>query len=146
MSRIKIELPGTFSFSTKIPIRITDINYGGHLGNDTVLSLIHEARMQFLNHFGYSEMELEGVGMIMADASIEFKNEVFYGDTIVASVAVSNPGKVSFDIYYKLEKEIDEKLQPVAFAKTGMVCYNYQKKKITALPGEVMKKMFKREI
>jgi acyl-CoA thioesterase FadM len=43
MARIKIELPQSFSFTCRIPVRITDINYGGHAGNDTVLSIIHEA-------------------------------------------------------------------------------------------------------
>ena len=60
MARIKIDLPDNFSFTTSIPIRITDVNYGGHVGNDTILSLIHEARMQFLKQLGYSELEFAG--------------------------------------------------------------------------------------
>ena len=66
MARIKIDLPEKFSFTTSIPVRITDINYGDHVGNDTILSLLHEARVQFLKTFGYKEMEFEGVGMIMS--------------------------------------------------------------------------------
>ncbi len=37
MARINIELPDKFIYSTEIPIRITDINYGGHLAHDSVL-------------------------------------------------------------------------------------------------------------
>ena len=48
MARVKLQLPANFLFSTEIPIRISDINYGGHLGNDAVLSIVHEARIQFL--------------------------------------------------------------------------------------------------
>ena len=140
MPRIKIELPEKFSFSITIPIRITDINYGGHVGNDTVLSLIHEARVQFLKQYGYEELKFGGVGLIMSDAAIEFKNEVFYGDVINASVAIENFSKVAFDIFYKLEKEIEGKQQLVATAKTGMVCYNYELKKIVAVPEEVILK------
>ena len=77
MARIKILLPDKFSFSTSIPIRITDLNYGGHVGNDSILSLIHEARMQFLNEFGFTEMEFGGVSLIMSDVAMEFKNEIF---------------------------------------------------------------------
>ncbi|MGN6400032.1 MAG: hypothetical protein ACTHMD_06240 [Flavisolibacter sp.] len=54
MARIKINLPENFFFNAAIPIRITDLNYGGHVGNDTILSLLHEARVQFLNHFHYT--------------------------------------------------------------------------------------------
>ena len=46
MARIKLTLPERFPFTTTIPIRITDLNYGGHVGNDTVLALLHEARVQ----------------------------------------------------------------------------------------------------
>ncbi|MFT3936046.1 MAG: thioesterase family protein [Chitinophagaceae bacterium] len=136
MARTKIDLPGSFQFSCVIPVRITDLNYGGHVGNDTVLSLIHEARMQFLQHFGHSEMDFGGTGMIMSDVAIEFKNEIFYGDTIKASVAIAEISKVSFAIFYKLEKD-GESSALIATARTGMVCYNYTAKKIAAFPEEI---------
>ena len=48
MPRVKVALPATFPFRTEIPVRITDLNYGGHLGNDALLGLLHEARVHFL--------------------------------------------------------------------------------------------------
>ena len=81
MARIKLELPETYTFSTLLPIRITDLNYGGHVGNDTVVSLLHEARMQYLSHYGYSELDLGGISLIMGDLAIEYKGEVFYGNS-----------------------------------------------------------------
>ena len=108
MTRIKtdpiaIGLPETFSFSCQIPVRITDINYGGHAGNDTILSIIHEARMQFLKSIGYTELHFAGVGMIMSDVSIEFKNELFYGDIVIASVIAGEISRIGFELFYKLE-------------------------------------------
>ncbi len=141
MARIKIELPAEFSFTSIIPVRITDINYGGHVGNDAVLSIIHEARMQFLKQFGYSEMNIEGVGMIMTDAGIEFKNELFYGDVVIASVTATGFSRIGFELYYQLEKETEGKKLLVAAAKTGMVCYDYGLKKIAALPEEARENM-----
>jgi acyl-CoA thioester hydrolase len=142
MPRIKLELPQTFTFTTLIPVRITDVNYGGHVGNDTILSILHEARVQYLSNYGFSEMDFGGVGMIMSDVAIEFKHELFYGEIIMASVTAAEISKVSFEIYYKLEKEtIEGKTVPVAYAKTGMVCYDYSKKKITAVPEAVRKKL-----
>jgi len=141
MARIKISLPDTFQFSCQIPVRITDINYGGHVGNDAILSLIHEARMQYFSTFGYTEMNVAGAGMIMADVAIEFKNELFYGDVLTVSVTAGEFSRVSFDIFYKLEKQGAEKTILVAAAKTGMVCYDYKMKKITPVPGEALKKM-----
>jgi acyl-CoA thioester hydrolase len=141
MARIRIELPAKFSFTTVIAIRITDLNYGGHVGNDSVLSLLHEARVQFLRHHGYGELDLAGVGLIMADVSIEFKNELFYGDALRASVAASEFSRVGFDLFYKLEKQVGEKWIPVALARTGMVCYDYTLKKIAAVPKEICSKL-----
>jgi acyl-CoA thioester hydrolase len=137
MSRVKLEMPAAFNFTAIIPIRITDVNYGGHVGNDAVLSLIHEARMQFLNNFGFTEMNCGGAGLIMSDAAIEFKKEFFYGDILQVNVAASNFSKISFDFFYRLEKQAKGKSTILALAKTGMVCYDYNLKKITSVPDKV---------
>jgi len=141
MPRIKLELPENFTFHTVIPIRISDINYGGHAGNDSLLSIIHEARMQFLQHYGYSEKELEGVGLIMGDVAIEFKKELFYGDTLTIHITASSFERVSFDIFYRLDTERNGALVTVAQAKTGMVCFDYSLKKITSIPVEAIRKL-----
>jgi acyl-CoA thioesterase FadM len=137
MSRIKLQMPLQFSFKTVIPIRISDINYGNHVGNDAVLSLIHEARVQFLAANGFKELNCGGVGLIMSDAGIEFKQEIFYGEKVTAFVTAVNFSTIGFDIYYKLET--NEKA--AVLAKTGMVCYDYEKKKIAAVPGSVKDKL-----
>jgi len=142
MARIKINLPARFPFSATIPIRITDVNFGGHVGNDTILSIVHEARAQFFTHLGYSELDFAGAGTIMSDVAIEYKNQTYYGDHILASVSVGEITKVAFDLFYKLEKRsADGKLVPVAFAKTWMVCYDYDLKKVAAIPEEAFKKI-----
>lgn len=141
MARIQVELPGQFNFTTQISIRISDINYGGHAGNDTILSLAHEARVQFLNTVGYSELNIEGIGLIIADASIEYKSELFQGDIVFVSVKATDFSKVGFDIYYKMEKETDRGKVLVAKIKTGMLGYDYDKKKIAAIPENAVKKL-----
>lgn len=137
MARIKIELPEHFHFSTKIPIRITDLNYGGHVGNDTILSLIHEARVQFLKSFDYEELNMEGVSLIMSDAGIEFKAELFYGDLVAAFVTAANFSGVGFDLFYKLIR--NEAI--VATAKTAMICYNYDTRKVVRIPPGAKEKL-----
>lgn len=141
MPRIKISLPEAFSFTATIPVRITDINYGNHVGNDAVLSLIHEARMQFLTHYGFSELDCGGVGLIMADAGIEFKKEIFYGDKIEIKITAADFTSVGFDLYYLLQKTNSNNEIIVAAAKTGMVCYNYELKKVVSVPAIVKEKL-----
>ena len=141
MERIKINLPESFNFSTSIKIRITDLNYGGHVGNDSFLSLIHEARQQFLNHFGYSELKFENVSLIMADAAIEFKKELNYSDEVKISVAAPRFDKFGFDIFYKIEIITNEKLILAGKAKTGMLCYDYENKKLVSVPQNIKSKL-----
>ena len=109
MGRVKLKLPEKFNFDTEIKIRITDINYGGHLGNDSTLSLIHEARVRFLNSYGYSEADIEGVGLIMSDTVIVYKSEGFYGDILKISVTVDDFNPHGCDILFKIEIKIQEK-------------------------------------
>lgn len=136
--RIKIHLPGQFLEGTfNIPVRISDINYGNHTGNDSIVSIIHEARMQWLKQYNYTELNIEGAGLIMADLAIEFKNESFYGDVIQVKIAASAITKVSFELYYLLTVQRNREIL-VAKAKTGMVCYDYVLKKITAIPEKLL--------
>jgi YbgC/YbaW family acyl-CoA thioester hydrolase len=145
MPRLKITLPDKFTFTCDIPVRITDINYGNHVGNDSILSILHEARMQFLNSLGYTELAFEGIGLIMADVSIEFKKEIFYGDTIKVSLEITEISGIGFEIFYKLETihEITtvNSLVPSVIAKTNMVCYDYDRKKVVTLPAQAKEKL-----
>jgi acyl-CoA thioester hydrolase len=141
MERIKINLPATFTFSTLLTIRITDLNYGAHVGNDTFLSLMHEARQQFLMQYGYKELDVAGAGLILTDAGIEYKKELNYGDEIKISVVASGFDKYGFDLYYKVEIVTALGLILAGKAKTGMICYDYEKKKLTGLPEEAKLKL-----
>lgn len=141
MNRIKIELPEQFHFSTTINIRVTDLNYGGHVGNDSFLSLIQEARQQFLLSHGYEELSIAGVGLIMADVAIEFKKELNYGDTVKISVAADGFDKLGFDLFYKLELATGNEIQIAGKAKTGMLCFDYEQKKKMTVPEEVIQKL-----
>jgi acyl-CoA thioesterase FadM len=139
VSRIKLELPEKFEFSTKILIRITDINYGNHLGNDALLSLIHEARVRYLNKIGLSEKNIGGYGIIMVDSVIVYKSEIFYGDELVFEVSVENMSGSGCDFYYKIMSQKNGK--EAATAKTGIVFYDYNNKKITNAPNIFIEKV-----
>jgi acyl-CoA thioester hydrolase len=137
MSRVKLQVPENRIATITIPVRITDINYGNHLGNDAFVSIIHEARMQWLHQYGYTELNIEGTGLILADLVVEFKNESFYGDCIEVTIAVGEISKVSFELYYRLETKRNNEPVIVALAKTGMVCYDYAAKKITTVTKKI---------
>ncbi len=139
MPRIKFDLPDKFHFSTEIPVRIGDINYNDHLGNDAVLTLVHEARMRFFRKNGWTELDIEGVDIIMADAAIMFKSEAFYGDDLTIEVAVSDMSDIGCDILYRLTKK--QNGNEVARVKTGIVFFDYKSRKPVRMP-EAFRKRF----
>ncbi|PIY11308.1 MAG: thioesterase [Flexibacter sp. CG_4_10_14_3_um_filter_32_15] len=139
MNRVKVDLPDQFLFKTEIPVRITDLNYGGHVGNDAMLSLVHEARVQFFMSEGFkSELDIMGFGVIMADVAMQFKGEGFYGNIFEVYVTVGSLSSSGFDLYYKFIDQ--DSRREILKVKTGMVLFDYKNRKIAALPDELKKR------
>ncbi|HSN62343.1 MAG TPA: thioesterase family protein [Ferruginibacter sp.] len=134
MARIRINMPDKKLTEVKVLVRISDINYGNHLGNDSLVSIIHEARILWLKSLNYTELNIEGTGLIMSDLAVEYKNESFYGDELTIVIFAGEISPVSFELYYSITNQ-EEKL--IAKAKTGMVCYDYELKKVSAVPGKL---------
>lgn len=132
MPRIKIELPVASLGMINVPVRISDINYGNHVGNDALVSIIHESRVQWLHKLGHTELNVGGAGLIMRDLSVEYKAEIFYGDLLAIELLLGEISEVAFDLYYAIS---NSKKVLVAKARTGMVCYSYEEKKVIKIPG-----------
>jgi YbgC/YbaW family acyl-CoA thioester hydrolase len=137
MARVKLEIPQQLLGTFNIPVRITDINYGNHMGNDAFVSIIHEARMQWLKQHGYTELNIEGAGLIMSDLAVEFKNESFYGDMIEVKISVADISRASFELYYQLLAKRNNQSILLANAKTGMICYDYTTRKVVTIPKQL---------
>ncbi len=134
MSRLKIEMPETYLYSTLMPIRIGDINYGGHLGNDSVLSMVHESRVRFLKNYGYTEQDVEGLALIMTDSAIIYKAEAFYGELVQVEVTIGEFNRFGCDFFFLLSNK--DTAVEVAHAKTGVVFFDYQERKVVSMPTE----------
>jgi acyl-CoA thioesterase FadM len=132
MARVKLDLPEDFSFSTEVPIRISDINYGGHLGHDAILPLAHEARIKFLEHFGYSEVDIEGIAYLMADAVIIYKSQAYHGQTLKIEIDVRDFTRSACDFIYRLSDT--ETGTEIARLKTGVVFWDYRATKTARVP------------
>ena len=138
MGRVKIKFPAENPlFTTIIPIRIGDINYGGHVGNDAMLSIIHEARMLMLCSNGYTEMNAGGNSMIMADVMIAYKGEAFYGDTLTVHIYAEEIMERTFDLLYHITTIRSGIPTDITHAKTGMVCFDYEARKVAQMTDEL---------
>ena len=139
MGRIKLEMPSAYAFRTELTVRITDINYGGHLGNDSVLGLMHEARVRFLNSFGYSELNIEGFGTIMLDSVVIYKAQAFAGDVLQIEVAAGDFSRIGCDIFYRITNKLSG--AEVVLAKTGIAVFDYAGQKRVSPPAAFVQKL-----
>ncbi|MFN4249186.1 MAG: acyl-CoA thioesterase [Flavipsychrobacter sp.] len=138
MSRVKIKFPAENPlFTTTIGVRIGDINYGNHLGNDSVLSIIHESRMQMLKHWGGNELNIAGNSLIMADVMIAYKGEAFYGEQLTVSIYAEEVTDRSFDLLYHISTMREGVSKDIAHAKTGMICFDYNTRRIATITEEL---------
>lgn len=134
MQRIKIELPEKFIFSTEISVRVYDVNFAGHLSNDSILSMVHEARIRFLKNWGYSEVDTAGAGIIMFDAALQYKSQGYHGDVLLFEVTVNNFIRNGCDFIFRITNK--ESGREIARAKTGIAFFDYKLKKIVPVPEE----------
>lgn len=140
MARVKLDIGGVaFVFRTELDVRITEINYGRHVGNDALLGLLHEARLRFLAHFGFSEEDIGGVGMLMGDAVVQFKAVAVRGDRLAIEMGLKDVERRTFDLAYRVTRIGDG--ATIALAKTGLVAFDYAKNRLADLPAVFLEKM-----
>lgn len=139
MARIRINLPEKFVFSTDIAVRSTDINRGGHMGWNYMFHILDEARHRFWDSIGYSETGDEAVSNIMADAGINYKHQVFYGQTLRVEMAADEFTDRGFDLVFRVSDA--ENGEEVARAKTGMLCFDYKEQKLIKIPEDFKKRL-----
>jgi 4-hydroxybenzoyl-CoA thioesterase len=132
MSRVRIDLPDKFDFSTDLRLRFRDINAGNHLAHDAVLSLAEEARFLFLEHLGYAHLTIDGCGYVAADAAIVYKSQAYFGQVIRIEVAVRDFALKSCDFVYRLSNK--ETGEEVAVAKTRIVFFDYENQESVKVP------------
>ncbi len=79
---MEVNFTKPYTFSTSVKVQINHINFGGHVGNDSILSIIHEARIAFLKQWNYTELNYDGVSLIMADSAVQYKAESYHADEL----------------------------------------------------------------
>ena len=135
MARLQLNFPeDQFYYSTPLTVRVTDINAANHLGNDSMISMISEARARFLFEFGVAETERDGTGIIVTDLATTYRAEAHARDELLFEVGVMDFNKYGGDIIFRITRPRDRKL--IAMAKSGFVFFNYKSSEVMAMPEE----------
>lgn len=120
-----------FSFVYPYIVRVSDVNYGGHVANSAVLNIFQDARIAFLASLGhFTELDLGGCGIIMPEAHIYFREEMFLQDRLQIGVRCAGLKRSSFVLEYRIERGG----LLTAEGETPIVCFDYQKRKPCKIP------------
>jgi acyl-CoA thioesterase FadM len=120
-------------YITRFEVRIGDINYGGHMGNDKALLLFQDARIRFLESAGFSEKHIgDQAGIIMSDAHVVFRKEIFLHEILLVSVSVTDITTSSFTLEFKVIREHDQ--AEVLNGSTKLIAFDYERRKVVRLP------------
>lgn len=135
MARIKLSFPyDVFIYETQMPVRITDINGANHLGNDALISMLSEARAQFMVKYGVEETGNKDVGIIVTDLATMYQSESFFPEMLRFEVGLMDFNKYGGDFVFRVTKA--ESGQPVALAKYGFVFFDYQQREVVPIPEQ----------
>lgn len=132
MARIQIELPEQLPFATEITLYLSHINYGGHLDNALLLTVVSEARARFFQSLGYSELDVEGVGIVVSDAALQYRSEAFHGEVMLVRMGAADFGSKGCDLPWCMSERSSHR--EVARGKTGIVFFDYATRKTTQVP------------
>jgi len=132
MARVLIELPAQFVFSTEVPIYITHINKAQHLDNAALIALLSEARVRFFRSLDYDELDVDGVGIVVADMALQYKSEAFHGETLVFEMTPDDFNKYGCDLVWRASDKATGR--EVARGKTGILFFDYAARRPAPVP------------
>lgn len=110
-------------FTSSLSVRIYDLNYGNHLGNDSLLSLVHEARVRFFKKINFTELNI-----LITNLVVNYKAEAFYGDEIQIAIELGAISKTRFDLHYELK--LKDAKKEIAKVLTTCTCFDYKNSKV----------------
>ena len=139
----KIKIPTPVCFTTEITTSASDINYGGHVGNERFLLFAQETRIRFLNSLGCSETSFGPYGLILAEAHVEYLSELFDGEKLKIELAINPPTRVAFECYFQIKTNRNNKEIKAAMIKTNMICFDYNERKVKSIPETLKSELSK---
>ena len=95
--------------------------------------MVSEARLRFLKSLGYTELDVEGVGIIVADAALQYRSEAFHGETMEVEMAATHFGEYGCDLVWRMPDAATGR--EVARGKTGIVFFDYRTRTKAPVPA-----------
>ena len=132
MSRVKLDEQSAYEYSHSLRVRATDLNYAGHLGNEALLALVHEARAHYLLILNFNTLVGHGqtVGLALVDLIVNFKAEAFAHESLNVDCHIDEITQKSFRLFHRVHRS----KQVIALVETGLVAFDYATRQAVPLP------------
>ncbi|MDR5899086.1 thioesterase family protein [Halomonas vilamensis] len=141
MERVKLDFPDeALIHRHPLAVRVTDMNYGRHLGHDALVSLLHEARLQALLALDLPEWDLAGYPSVVADLAVQYQSEAHCPEMLVVETAVPIPEGKALTVYHRvLKRDLnkDNSEQVVATARLNLLLIDPAGGRPVAVPEAV---------
>ncbi|WP_095083124.1 thioesterase family protein [Pseudomonas sp. Irchel s3h17] len=130
MARLHLDFPqNPFFYATALTVRVTDVNAAHHLANDSMISMISEARARMLFEYGVNIDDI-----IVTDLATVYRAEAHARDQLLFEVGLMDLNTYGGDIIFRITRPADGTL--IALAKSGFVFFDYPSRKVTAMPAD----------
>jgi acyl-CoA thioesterase FadM len=132
MPRTKLTEQPVYESCYPITLQPRDINYGGHLGVDSLVSIVGTARAYIFKSAGLSETNLgdSRTGIIMMDLVVNLKAEGFMFDSLEVYTHIGEFTKNGFRFFHKITRGNSI----IALAEMGFLTFDYAARKVTTIP------------
>ena len=140
MPRMKLVALNRYQHIFETIVEVTDINYGKHLGNDTLVGMLHRARVHFLHRIGAHENNLgDGeTGIVLADLVVNYKGEGFLFDPLKIENSIGELHPKGFRMFHRVTTGHS---RLIALAEVGIVAFNYRTRKVARIPASFISKV-----
>jgi acyl-CoA thioester hydrolase len=132
MPLTKLRQQPHYEFTYQITIQVGHINHRGHLGHDSILRILHEARANMHHTLGLDELNLgdEKTGVIAGDTAVTFKSEGFMFETLSVESQIDEISPNGFRVLQRITRAG----QLVALAEVGLLGFNYKTRASAPIP------------
>jgi acyl-CoA thioesterase FadM len=103
------------------------------------LLVFHDARIRYFEALGFSEHDIGGSGIIMRDAHVAFRKEVFLHDVLLVDVGIDEVTNSTFNMIYTVRRESDDAV--VFTGSTGLVAFDYDLRRPVKVPERFLEKI-----
>lgn len=136
MERVALDFPANAVIHRHpLTVRVTDMNYGRHLGHDTVVSLLHEARVHAFSALALSEWDMHGYPSVVADLAVQYQREARWPDALTIETAVPEPQGKALTVYQRILQRDGEHI--VATARVNQLLIDTNSGRPVAIPEPI---------